>query len=331
MAILAELGQKFPCTTQGTEIPVDDEQVDIYAGEVLEAWFESNKDINIDLAFQTLHEVLRMKEEYPHFVLHHIKVETRRISVQYSIAPMGTTASPGLLVIAAILIALAFTGIILTIGLTIRWTRGWLWSPTGNAVINAVHTETQKGISGVGIYVDGNRVGQTDGGSFSVKGLVVGAHEFAGETLEGFHPPQQVTKEIELNKTSNIDIWYRPSDIPEPKTGYLHVYTTPVTGLVYVDGEEKGPAPIALELSVGDHTVGFGPVEDYITPSPQTATIVGGQTTPITGNYTLPEEGGEWYEQLIKYALIGGGVILGAALLIPEAIRAISRRGEKKE
>jgi hypothetical protein len=330
MAKLAELGVKFPCTTQGVEIPVNDDSIDLFAGEVLEAWFDANQDINVDQAFNVVVETLRMKETYPHFVLHYVKVETRRVTVQYSLAPMGTTASPGLLVYAALIIALTFAGIILTIGLTISWTRGWLWSPTGDAVVNAVHTETKKGISGVTIYVDGNSVGKTDGGSVSVKGLLVGPHEFSGKTLQGFHAPASVTKEIELNKTSNVDIWYRPSDIPEPKTGYLHVYTSPVTGAVYVDGQQVGPAPVAVELSIGDHSVGFGPVEGYITPQPQTATIVGGQTTTITGNYTLPEENGDLWDKILKYALIGGGIIIGAALLIPEAIRAITRRGENK-
>ena len=329
MAILAELGAKFPCTTQGIEIPVEDENVQFYAGEVLEAWFDTDQDIDIDAAFNVLVEVLRMKEEYPHFVLHYVKVETRRVTVQYSLAPAGTTASPGLLVMAAIIIALTFTGIILTIGLTIRWTRGWLWSPTGDAVINAVHTETKKGISGVTIYVDGNDVGKTDGGSISVKGLLVGPHEFSGETLEGFHAPTLVTKEIELNKTSNIDIWYRPSDIPEPKTGFLYVVTTPITGMVYVNGYQS-EAPFHEELPIRDYTVSFGPVEGYITPSPQTATIVGGVTTAVTAYYTLPEEEGDLWSKILKYALIGGGIILGAGLAIPEIIRAIARRGERK-
>jgi hypothetical protein len=330
MAVLAELGTKFPCTTQGVQIPVNDEQVDFYAGEVLEAWFEADQDITVEAAFNVLHEVLKMKEEYPHFVLHYIKVERRKITVQYSIAPMKTTASPGLLVIAAILIVLTFTGIILTIGLTIRWTRGYLWSPTGDAVVSAVHTETQKGIPGVGIYVDGNPVGRTDGGSKLVKGLLIGPHEFNGETLEGFHPPMQITAEVLLNEVTNVNIWYRPSGIPEPETGELNVYTTPVTGAVYIDGEEKGPAPLSIELPIGDHSVGFGPVEGYITPTPQTVTIAGGPVpTSITGVYKLPDEG-KWYEQLAKYALIGGGIILASALVVPEAIRAIARRGEKR-
>lgn len=35
-----------------------------------------------------------------------------------------------------------------------------------------------------------------------------------------------------------------------------------------------------------------------------------------------------WYEKYIRYALIGGGIILGAALIVPQVIRAITRRGK---
>lgn len=324
MAKLAELGRQYPCTTQGVEIPVDDPG-DIYAGDVLEAWFEADRDINVDTAFAVLVEVLRMKEEYPHFVLHYVKVETRKITVQYSIAPMKTTGNSPLSLVLWIVIAF-FVGLIAYTGLNLYWTRGYLVRPTGTAVINAVHTETKKGISGVAIYVDGNYVGRTDGGSVSVKRLVVGPHEFNGEPLEDYHVPMPVTKEIELNKISNVDIYYRPSDIPEPKTGWLDVYTTPVTGVVSADGVERGPAPIELELSIGDHTVGFGPVEGYIAPAPQTATIVGGQRTPITGEYLVPGAEEAWYAKLAKYGLIGGGIIIGTVLVVPPVIRAIREK-----
>lgn len=36
-----------------------------------------------------------------------------------------------------------------------------------------------------------------------------------------------------------------------------------------------------------------------------------------------------WYEKYIKYALIGGGIILGAALIAPPVIRALAARSEK--
>jgi hypothetical protein len=329
MAKLAELGKQFPCTTQGIEIPIDDEQAEMYSGEVLETWFTADRDITVESAFQVLTEVLRMKEQYPYFVLHYIKVETRKITVQYSVAPIGATHSP-LVIVVIVIAVLALIGII-GMASYIRWTRGWLWSPTGTAVITAKNTETQKGISGVKITVDGKSVGKTDGGSVSVKGLLVGEHQFNGETIDGFHPPTPVTAQIALNQVTNVTIWYRPSDIPEPKTGDLHVYTTPISGVIAVDGEEAGPAPIAIEdLSIGNHDVGFGPVEGYIAPPPQTATIVGGQTTTVTGTYMLPEEVEAWYEKYLRYALVGGGLILGAALIAPPAIRALQRGIEKK-
>jgi hypothetical protein len=324
MAKLAELGYQFPCTTQGIQISVDDEQAEMYSGQVLEAWFTADKDISISEAYRVLNEILRMKEQYPDFVLHYIKVETRKITAQYSIAPVGATHSPLIPVLIFVIIAEIIA--IIGVALYLRWTRGYLWSPTGNAVINAVHTETKKGISGVKISVDGNYVGKTDGGSVSVRGLLVGPHEFSGEKLEGFHAPMMVTKEIELNKTSNIDIWYRPSDIPEPKTGFLYVATTPVNGMVYANGYQ-GEAPFRVELPVGDYTVSFGAVEGYITPAPVTATIVGGLTTPVTREYT---EEGEWWEKYLKWILIGGGVIAGGALLLPPAIRALRKDIEKR-
>jgi hypothetical protein len=330
MAKLAELGYQFPCTTQGIQISVDDDQAEMYSGQVLEAWYEADRDISISSAYTVLNEILRMKEQYPYFVLHYIKIETRKITAQYSVAPVGAVHSPGLVVVLIFVLSLAIAAMI-GIALNIRWTRGYLWSPTGTAVITAKHTETQKGISGVKIYVDGKYAGTTDGGSVSSKRLLVGEHQFSGETRDGFHAPAPVTALIELNKNINVTIWYRPSDIPEPKTGDLNVYTTPVSGIIAVDGKEVGPSPIAVkDLSIGNHSVGFGPVEGYITPLPQQATIVGGQTTIVTGTYVLPEEEEEWFEKYIRWVLIGGGVVAGGVLLLPPAIRALRKGVEKR-
>ena len=333
MAKLAELGKNYPCVTEGISIPVDDQTSPMISGDVLEAQFTADRDISIEAAFNALHEVLRMKEQYPEFVLHYVKIETRTITFQYSVAPTGATASPGP-VIVLIFLAVAAIISLISLALVLRWTRGYLWSPplpAGNAVITAKHTETQKGISGIKIYVDGNYVGKTDGGSVSIKDLLVGDHQFAGEPREGFHDPAPVTATIIKDQTINITISYRPVDIPEPKTGDLHVYTTPVSGIVYIDSVEKGPAPIAIELSIGNHTVGFAPVEGYITPPVQTVTIVGGETVTVTGIYILPGAEEEWYMKLLRYALIGGGAIAGAALILPPVIRALRTKTGKQE
>jgi hypothetical protein len=331
---LAELGKYFPCETEGYEIAIDDTEATMEAGDVLEAQWVADRDISIDAAFDLLVEALRMKEEYPEFVLHFVRVETRKITMQYSIAPSGASHSPA--IAALIWIIVKAFGIILGLAVAgyliyIAAEREYIFpakKPTGNATIIAKHTETKKGISGVKIYRDGNFIGKTDGGSVSEKNILTGDHQFAGEPLAEFHDPAPVTATIVKDKTIDITIWYRPVDIPEPSTGYLYVYTSPVIGTVYVKGEEVGPAPQALKLAIGDYKVGFGPVDGYITPETQTVTIVAGDETTakaITGYYLLPGEEEGW-EKYLKYGLIGVGVIAGSALVLPPVIRAIREK-----
>jgi hypothetical protein len=340
MATLAELGQHYPCSTQGIAVPLDDKTTPLYPGDVLEIWFTSDRDISIDAAFDCLRDVLKMKEQYPGFVLHYIKVETRKITMQYSIAPpekgaVTTGISAQITIAVPVLIWLCVLAVIAIIGMVVyvALVRQWILPvklPTGNATITAKHTETQKGIPGVEIYVDGKYVGKTDGGSVSVKNLGIGDHQFNGATIDGFHPPTPITATIIANQTINVTISYRPSDIPEPKTGYLEVYTSPFSAEVYIDTINKGPSPVAVELAIGNHTVGFASAEGYITPPVQTVTIVGGETTSVTGIYKLPEEEEPWYQTALKYALIGGGIIIGSALLIPSLIRELRRKSTQQ-
>jgi hypothetical protein len=63
------------------------------------------------------------------------------------------------------------------------------------------------------------------------------------------------------------------------------VDTTPVKGPVYLNGVLQGTAPVTVNLNPGTYTVSFGDVVGYITPPPQTANIIAGQTTTITGTY----------------------------------------------
>ena len=334
--ILTELGKKFPCSTQGYEISTDDTTSAMEAGDVVEAQWVADKDISIIAAFGLLHEVLKIKEEYPEFVLHYIRVESRKISVQYSIAPVGASHSPA--VAALIWVVVKAIAILVGIALaayaiyTLIEREYWLPAkkPTGTAVVTSKHTGTEKAIPNVLIYVDGEQIGRTDGGSIQITDLEPGPHQFAGEILEGFHAPAQITETIVKDQVHDITIWYRPEGDPEPQTGWLHVYTDPVKGMVIIDTEEIGLAPVAVEVDKGDHTVSFGSVEGYITPDTQTVTVVAGKTKEVTGKYLKPGEDEEWFEKYLKYALIGGGAIIGGALLIPEVIRLIARRGKRE-
>lgn len=332
MAKLAELGKYFPCETEGIFIPEEDPQTEIYPGEVMEAQWVADKDISIDAAFKVLLEVLRMKEEYPYFVLHYVKVETRKLTFQYSLAPVGGGHNPWPLawvLVAKLLILLI--GILVAYGLALRWSRGYLWTkplPVGDAVITTKDMRTLKGIANVGIEVDGNYVGKTgSGGSIKITKLLEGIHTFAGEELDGYWKPDTVKQAVIKDQVINVEIPYHPDDEPQPTKGWLEVYTHPISGRVWVGGVDYGLAPIRIELERGDYSITYAYVEGYITPKPDNATIVGGTTPTVRyGYYTLPEGDELWYEKYLRYALIGGGVILGAALIVPELVRAVRKK-----
>src|SRR5660398_44323 len=76
------------------------------------------------------------------------------------------------------------------------------------------------------------------------------------------------------------------ADITYTETVTLSVTTTPVSGSIYVDGIYKGTGSWSGSVNIGSHTVSFGAVSGYTTPSQQTITFnIGGQTATLTGTY----------------------------------------------
>jgi len=342
MSILHEVGFQYPCRTQGVAVNPDDEDAIVLPGEVVEGSIESSYDLPTIESGLAISDILRMKNDYPGFVLHYAKFETRRITVQFSMAPPqnrsltrssdGITAISIPLVWQVVLAILAIAGIIVVAtGAVLKMTRGYVWSPpppVGHAVVHAKDHETGLGIRNVEIYVDGQHEGTTtSSGSIKVENLLEGDHLFEGEIVEGYHDPDPVTATIVKDKQITIDLVYYPDDAPKPTTGYLYVNTSPVNGEVFIDATSYGEAPVGpVKLERGKHYVAFGAVDGYITPDQQTVTIQGDETSSIVAEYLIPGGDGAWYEKYLKYALIGGGAILGAALLLPELIRALRRR-----
>ena len=75
------------------------------------------------------------------------------------------------------------------------------------------------------------------------------------------------------------------------ETGTLSVTTTPVSGAIYVDMLLKGKKFWSGEVATGYHVVTFGDLRGYITPSPQTVTVIADQTYYVIGLYKrLPSE-----------------------------------------
>jgi len=75
------------------------------------------------------------------------------------------------------------------------------------------------------------------------------------------------------------------------EAGTLTVTTTPVSGAIYVDMLLKGKKFWSGDLEAGYHVVAFGDVGGYITPSPQTVTVIANQQFHIIGLYKkLPSD-----------------------------------------
>ena len=75
------------------------------------------------------------------------------------------------------------------------------------------------------------------------------------------------------------------------EAGTLSVTTAPVSGAIYVDMLLKGKKLWSGAVNTGFHVVIFGDVEGYVTPSPQTVTVIADRTYYVIGLYKkLPSE-----------------------------------------
>jgi hypothetical protein len=341
MAVLIEIGKKYPCSSQG--IYVDFETTEAVPGDIIECYFESDYAITDEQAHDVAVQVAKIKEDYPHSVIHYFKVEDRRITVQYSVGPPGIKISSRIsssisfaipLWVAIIIVIAAIVGAIFAVE-ALR--RGYLLPhkvPTGKAVVIARDRVDGTLLPNVKISTDGVE-GSTGASGQGVKfELEEGDHMFIGEFVAGYDPPSPVSAYVEADKTVEVTIPYNPEGSTPPTHGWLIVNTDPIKGIVYIDSVEKGQAPVASYERMGEHIVNFGEIEGWITPESRTITVVGDPyQTSVIGVYKRPEE--EWWEKYLKYALIGGGVIVGAALLVPPAIRALTtkvkRLPERKE
>lgn len=69
------------------------------------------------------------------------------------------------------------------------------------------------------------------------------------------------------------------------QTGTLNVTTIPANGDIYMDSVKKGTGSWNELLSAGSHTISFGQVSGYLTPSAQTVEVLKDQTTSLIVTY----------------------------------------------
>lgn len=320
--MVVALGYRWPCRTEG--IYVNLEEVEPQAGEIVELYFESDKDIVPQEAIKVVTEIALVKEEYPSSVIHYINIEPRRITIQYSVAPPGGHASPANWYAIYWIIALIIIGIVVVYAVK----RGYIFAPktpTGRLSISAISCGDEQCSHPYGLNVDFSIAGKTystEGGTVDIE-LTVGEYQLIPFDEEGYQTPipQRIT--IVADKAKSVELRYFEDGVTPPTTGWLITDTYPVKGMVYVNATELGKAPQQVEVDVGDYVVSFGDIKGYETPQSETCTVGGGQRVPITGKY----ESVGW-PIWAKVVAIGGGTI-AAALIVPPLIRRLPK-GEKE-
>jgi hypothetical protein len=334
---MIELGKRNPLGVIGQTVDV--QQIEQSPGDVLECYYDSNIDFTTQMAARAIFQVQKIKETYPQVVIHYVKVESRRLTVQFSVAPMGANSGLSSAIGASVegvaiahlwvgvcLVILSLILLVITVDAAMTGVLFQAPKPTGNAVITAMDANTKLGLHGVRIYMDGILEGTTDGGSLTIKNILQGNHKFSGAIVSGYQAPDIEPATINKDQVTTVTIWYYPEDSPKPTTGILQIYTDPPGGEVYVDTEDKGAAPLSITVTIGDHTVGFGPLEGYITPIVQTVGVHGPEPVVVTGKYTLP--GAPWWQGLIKWSAIGLTLTAAMAILIPIIAKAV-RKGRE--
>jgi hypothetical protein len=111
--------------------------------------------------------------------------------------------------------------------------------------------------------------------------LATGPHVVCWEPWPNTSGPQGCELvEVTEGETTTISGAYQAK-------GFLRVTTTPaVPGNIVVDGQVRNAFGMWTAMEPGPHTVCFGPVEGYATPSCQAVTVTAGATVQAIGTYT---------------------------------------------
>lgn len=107
----------------------------------------------------------------------------------------------------------------------------------------------------------------------------------------------------------------------EKVTGTLSVTTTPANGDIYIDSAMKGTGSWNGLVSAGSHSVSFGPVSGYLTPSMQTVEVYEGLTTLATAVYNITNKtniinnsGFEFWTTSWQFYTNGSGIFTAAPI-----------------
>lgn len=100
---------------------------------------------------------------------------------------------------------------------------------------------------------------------------------------------------------------------PIQQTGTISIITTPVSGRILIDGIYKGDGRWEDTINTGSHTVYFGIVSGYTTPSQKTVNVEVDKTTYVMGVYTIISTTGSvrFHTNPDTAEVWSGGILLG--------------------
>lgn len=274
--MIAEVGHRYTCTEE-----ISLQVVEPKAGDIVELYWQCDRDISPGEAARVVFETAEIKETYPGSVIHYVGVDTRRITIQYSVAPPGGTATPLLWWQIAIIIGALIIAII--VGIYLLGRAGLLpWvAPKGNISVIAINAYNGEAITAPFTF---------DGEEYTtprtIRNLTTGTYHITWLPVEDYLVPDPPVDTVTVIADETVEArgeyW---ADGPRPDTGILVVDTYPVKGTVYIDAEDCGKAPLEITLDKGDHQVSFGNVTGYEAPQARGVTIHAGGRQAISVEY----------------------------------------------
>ncbi len=112
--------------------------------------------------------------------------------------------------------------------------------------------------------------------------VAAGSYTISFGSMTGYDTPPSQTVNVSTGETKEVIAEY-----VYPQTGFINIDTRPVKGEVFIDGISAGAAPVTREVNAGTHTVSFGDVADYNTPTDITATVTASGTFNAVADYTV--------------------------------------------
>ena len=147
-------------------------------------------------------------------------------------------------------------------------------------VINMGLIEVRSNIKNADIYLDGQKTDfQTD---YVLQGVPFGQHIISVRKKDHkVYPEERVIRLSKSNKRSSVDFTLSST------VRRISITTTPVEGMIYVDGKAVGQGAAKIPLPIGEHKISFGEIAHYQKPSATSFTVTDNSPDRLIFQYLI--------------------------------------------